>query len=203
MPTDTNTTGLDGPRTETETRIWDALSSQPQTTAQVVSAAGVGRSTAGKALARWAKAGLINRQDGDEENPAATWSRMPEQLVSNPAPETNTAIPDALAQPEPVGNGMPKDPEPDEDGADTEAPMHAIVASAKPERLKPGGLYRLVKDYLREHPGEEFGPSQIGKALNRSSGAVNNALEKMVTQGAAVKTQDAPKRFALASGEVN
>lgn len=203
MPTDTNTTRPGGPRTETETRIWDALSSQPQTTAQVVAAAGVGRSTAGKALARWAKAGLIIRRDGGDEKPASTWSRLPEHPAPVPAPETNTAITDAPPQPEPVDDGIPKDSALDESGADTEAPMHVIVASAKPKRLKPGGLYGLVEDYLRDHPGEEFGPSQIGKALNRSSGAVNNALEKMATQGVAVKTRNAPKRFAVAPDEVN
>jgi predicted transcriptional regulator len=55
----------------------------------------------------------------------------------------------------------------------------------------------MVEDYLRTHAGEEFSPSAIGKALDRSSGAVNNALEKLVTDGYAVRTKDKPKRFAI------
>ncbi|MGB6163280.1 MAG: MarR family transcriptional regulator [Pseudonocardiaceae bacterium] len=67
---------------------------------------------------------------------------------------------------------------------------------AKAPRLGKGALRGMVEDYLAEHPGEQLSPSAIGKALNRSSGAVNNALEKLVADGYAVQTQDKPKRFA-------
>lgn len=66
-------------------------------------------------------------------------------------------------------------------------------------RLAPGALRGMVEDYLRDHPDDEFGPTAIAHALGgKSSGAVNNALEKLVVSGTAVKTKDAPKRFALA-----
>ena len=69
-------------------------------------------------------------------------------------------------------------------------------------RLAPGALRGLVEDYLRDHPGEEFGPTAIAKALGgKSSGAVSNALDKLVEDGTAVKTQDTPRRFALAPAE--
>jgi hypothetical protein len=65
----------------------------------------------------------------------------------------------------------------------------------KMRRLPSGGLRGLVEDWLRDHPGEEFSPNAIGKALGRSSGAVANALDKLVAAGYAAQTQDKPKRF--------
>ena len=43
----------------------------------------------------------------------------------------------------------------------------------------------MVEDYPRDNSGE-FSPNAIGKVLNRSSGAVHNALEKLVESGYAV-----------------
>jgi hypothetical protein len=68
--------------------------------------------------------------------------------------------------------------------------------------LAPGALRGKVEDYLRDHPGEEFGPTAIAKALSgKSSGAVSNALDKLVADGVAVKTKESPRRFALAPTE--
>ncbi|MFD2420375.1 MarR family transcriptional regulator [Amycolatopsis pigmentata] len=70
------------------------------------------------------------------------------------------------------------------------------------QRLLPGALRGMVEDYLRDHPGEEFGPVTIARSLGgKSSGAVSNALDKLVAAGTAVKTQDAPRRYALAPTE--
>ncbi|MFF0148001.1 hypothetical protein [Amycolatopsis sulphurea] len=77
-------------------------------------------------------------------------------------------------------------------------PEATDVATPKDkDRLPKGGLRALVEEYLTKHPGEDFGPAKIGKVLGRSGGAVNNALEKLVTDGSAVKTCEAPKRFAI------
>jgi hypothetical protein len=42
-------------------------------------------------------------------------------------------------------------------------------------RLRPGVLRGQVEDYLREH-SSEHGPTEIGHALGRSSGAIANTL---------------------------
>ncbi|MEV6906003.1 hypothetical protein [Amycolatopsis sp. NPDC051071] len=68
---------------------------------------------------------------------------------------------------------------------------------ADTDRLPKGGLRALVEEYLTDHPGETFGPATIGKELRRSGGAVNNALEKLVADGYARRTCEAPKRFAI------
>ncbi|GAA4878962.1 hypothetical protein [Saccharopolyspora cebuensis] len=233
----------DGPRTETETRVWAALSAEPQTTEQLARDAGVGKSTAGKALARWSKNGAITRTTGPGPRHPALWSR-PEtggqhgtahapEAVTEPGPteaqvngvetDSDGGADEPLAA-EPGANATAHTaPESEEtplvsDGPEAgttaetapesaEAPLAVDVPeadpgasqeAAPPERLAPGALHGLVEDFLREHPGQEFGPSQIGKALHRSSGAVNNALEKMTTKGVVVKTREAPKRFSLA-----
>ena len=56
----------------------------------------------------------------------------------------------------------------------------------------------MVEDHLRDHPGQDWGPVAIGKVLHRSSGAVANALEILVTQGIAQRTCERPKRYRLA-----
>ncbi|NKY33834.1 hypothetical protein HGA13_12200 [Nocardia speluncae] len=76
------------------------------------------------------------------------------------------------------------------------------AAAAQPEsapRLRSGALRGQVEDFLRDNPGKDFSPHQIGKALNRSSGAVHNALVTLTKGGTAHQTSTAPKRFALAS----
>jgi hypothetical protein len=69
----------------------------------------------------------------------------------------------------------------------------------KAARLAPGALRGMVEDYLCDHPGEQFGFTAIANALGgKSSGAVSNALDKLVEDGVATKTQDKPRRFAIA-----
>lgn len=91
------------------------------------------------------------------------------------------------------------------DGTDNPAGVGAAGAVAAVPvggpRLAPGALHGLVEDYLREHAAEEVGPTTIGRALSRSTGAVANALERLVTTGYAVRTREHPKRYALAAAE--
>ena len=68
--------------------------------------------------------------------------------------------------------------------------------AGKPQRLAPGALRGVVEAYLRDNSGE-FSPNAIGMALDRSSGAVHNALEKLVESGYAVRTSDKPKKYSL------
>jgi predicted transcriptional regulator len=172
-------------RTETEDKLWAALHASPNSTAADLSvAATIGKSTAAKILAKWAGDGSVTRTAGIAEGgrrAADLWAITETDIA---APTAKDAEPmDAVTAPEP-GDG--------DDASDN-------GGREEPARLAPGALRGLVEDYLSDHPGEEFSPSAIGKALDRSSGAVNNALEKLVLDGYAVKTKEAPKRFALAA----
>ncbi|PKV98927.1 hypothetical protein [Nocardia fluminea] len=103
-------------------------------------------------------------------------------------PETAAAAPtgDDPATPAPVAPAPPAEPA-------------AADAESTAERLPAGALRGQVEDYLRDNPGKELSPHQIGKALERSSGAVHNALVKLAKDGTARQTSTAPKKFTLAS----
>jgi predicted transcriptional regulator len=216
-------------RTDAEDKVWAALYAHPgSTTAEVAQAAKVGRSTAGKILAAWAKDGTVTRTSGiaeggrraadrwtisdtidtttveagtadplstdEADNPADVLEPGPDTETTDETPteDTESNVDSALLKPVPE---LP--PEPDTETSDTSAEL----APAKAGRLGKGALRGMVEDYLTEHAGEQFSPNAIGKALNRSAGAVNNALEKLVAEGYALKTQNAPKRFAAKRDE--
>jgi hypothetical protein len=71
------------------------------------------------------------------------------------------------------------------------------TASDRPKSA-PGELRGKVEAHLAEYPGQEFTPHQIGKAIGHSSGAVANALDRLVEFGTAVETSERPRRFTAA-----
>ena len=252
------------------------------TTAEVAMAAGVGRSTAAKILARWGRDGTAIRTAGDGPRNPDTWALAPSDSGAA-APDTEDALSDATATPSADGPTEHASDTPDDatedpgvaedaatdadddttaegttaaqevatgseaddsepDGATTAttdevapssdadaetddtaplpdaAPVHPVdnatetepspaeppavadptdSARADKNRLPKGGLRALVEEYLTDRPGEDFGPAKIGKDLGRSGGAVNNACEKLVADRYAIKTCEAPKRFAI------
>ncbi len=268
----------------TEDKVRSALAENPGlTTVALALAAGVGRSTAAKVLARWDRDGTAIRTTGDKPRNPDTWTlaasdRAAEaqdtadtptdatatssadhangtaatmtdldtsatQATTGDAPSTENATatetpvdtldadggqttdvkvtkdgstgpdelgPDGDATTPPPGSA-PVVPAPD--AAITEvvpspdtAPAgtaSADTAPAQHDRLPKGGLRAMVEEYLTEHPSESFGPAKIGKDLGRSGGAVNNALEKLVADGYAIKTCEAPKRFAINPDKVD
>ncbi|CAM4528636.1 hypothetical protein NONI108955_44705 [Nocardia ninae] len=212
--------GVPALRNDNDTALWAALNAQPgATTAALAQAAGIGVSTARRVLSGWESAGAA-RSDRDPESPRApkTWTVADPATPQPAAPESVTTEP-AAAEPAPapassaITESAPADAgQPDtavaaptgDDRADVAPPAPAgddNTAAAQPESTQPlpaGALRGLVEDYLRDHPGEDFSPHQIGKALDRSSGAVHNALVKLTTSGVANQTSTAPKRFTFA-----
>jgi hypothetical protein len=219
-------------RTDTEDKLWAALHANPNSTAADLSgAAKIGKSTAQKILVKWEGDGSVTRTAGIAEGgrrAADLWAitEVEDIPVAATAVDQGDDAPadDADSDAEPTG------PAPDDaqDTADTEAsdPAEAEPAGAevteptndgvatdadtaidgggdeKAERLASGALRGMVEDHLRDHPGEEFGPTAIAKALGgKSSGAVSNALDKLVEDDTAVKTKDKPRRFAFAPAE--
>jgi DNA-binding GntR family transcriptional regulator len=55
-----------------------------------------------------------------------------------------------------------------------------------------------VAGYLASHPGQDLGPGAIAKALGRSTGAVSNALGRLVASGGATLAAGSPRRFRSA-----
>ncbi|MGH3780012.1 MAG: MarR family transcriptional regulator [Pseudonocardiaceae bacterium] len=220
VPESTDTATATKARTQTEDKLWEALHANPNSTAADLSSdAGIGNSTAAKILARWANDGSVTRTPGiaqDRRRVADLWS-----ITESDAPsvtseaaatqhaagtddnaetrssgiraqttDTDETIADGDETDEVTAGAEPDTADPTADGKDT-----SDEGQQTGRRLPPGGLRGLVEDWLRDHPGEEFSPSKIGKELDRSSGAVSNALDKLVADGYAVQTQDKPKRF--------
>jgi len=205
-------------RTVAEDKLWAALHGHPaSTTSDLAAHAGIGRSTAGKILAAWATEGSVTRTSRTAQGgrcAADTWTitdttqdHVTEPTVTDqPDHETTGAVPDtdtdttgdAGAEEITVSDrGVTGQPTRSvtPTGADGTVP-DGKAAPGPTMRLGKGALRGMVEDYLTERPSEQFSPSAIGKALRRSSGAVANALEKLVADGYAIQTQDKPKRFA-------
>lgn len=245
--------------TDAEDKMWEALHANPNSTvADLASAAKIGKSTAGKILAKWDKDGSVIRTPGIAEGgrrAADLWAITDtgtavdsDPVDHNPAGDTDMADTEQVDATDPE----PTDAEPAHDdsaetrsaGSTDSATEHALEptgaaatgpAMAEPvvaevitpatdsaaadgntvlgstnkdsgegkaARLVPGELRGMVEDYLRDHPGEEFGPAAIAQALGgKSSGAVSNALDKLTAEGTAVQTKDKPRRYRISAGQ--
>lgn len=223
MPSTTNTTlrshtsTAPRERTAAEDKLWAALHAHPTaTTGDLAAQASIGRSTAAKILATWATEGSVTRTSEPApggRRAADIWriTGITQQPVTaatpdQPEDETSAIAPDATIDASDVGNKEITASAPDTVEqqptitSTTPTPTGATArgdaaAPRKTTRLVKGALRGMVEDYLAERPGEQFSPSAIGKALGRSSGAVSNALDKLIADGYAVQTQDKPKRF--------
>jgi predicted transcriptional regulator len=149
-----------------------ALADRPGATAtELAQAAGIGRSTAAKLLATLAGQGRVLRQPGghhDGRRAADRWTLPP------PGPTQGlgappTAAPTPPAKPPPTNSG----------------------------RLGAGQLRQLVLGCLAERPGQALSPTTIAKTLDRSAGAVANALQILAGQGAVTQTQPKPRRYTI------
>ena len=156
-----------------------ALADRPGATAtELAQAAGIGRSTAAKLLATLAGKGRVLRQPGglkDGRRAADRWTLPappPTQDASTP-PTTPPALPASRPgrQQPPSGAG----------------------------RLRSGQLRDLVVGCLTERPGHALSPTAIAKTLDRSAGAVANALQFLAGQGAVTQTQTKPRRYPIAA----
>jgi Tfp pilus assembly major pilin PilA len=207
MPETKNTSATDAQSETSEPKVRRALEANPgATTAALASAAGVGRSTASKLLSRWAAEGLVTRTTGKDQSVPVTWTLRDDDQNDKAAEVATTeeAAADTADQrtedPTAETDAREGDPSPVPDsevgtGCAPATSEAAMAEAPKKERLPKGALYDMVLGFLQAHPGEEFGPAKIGAELVRSSGAVNNALEKLVANGLATKTCEAPKRF--------
>ncbi|WP_067460697.1 MarR family transcriptional regulator [Actinomadura macra] len=73
------------------------------------------------------------------------------------------------------------------------------TARATGDRSAPSPLRPLVAGHLSTYPDKEFTPGEIAKVLDRSSGAIANALDTLVGCGEAVLTCERPRRFRAAN----
>ena len=159
--------------------IGAALSAHPgATAARLAEVAGIGRSTANKALATLEQAGTARRTPGGREGGRRLADRW--QRVEPDAPDI------------PPASGGPVTP-PADDGAE---PVEAAAG-----RLGKGALRDLALAYLVTHAEDGsgrdgLGPTAIAKGLGgKSSGAVGNALQRLEEEGRVRLVQTSPRRY--------
>ncbi|PZT71574.1 hypothetical protein [Streptomyces sp. AC1-42T] len=180
--------------TEAQRKALNALADHPGAkAAEIALAAGIGGSTAGKALTALEGHNLAYREHGEKVGGRRTADRWYHRLVED---EAETA-PEASA---PAAQAAPAAE------ADTAAPETAPAAAKAPQAAKPatgtrlarGGLRQMVYEHLDAHPGDEVTAPRLAKTLGRSAGAVANALVKLTDQGQAELVGESPRRYRLA-----
>ena len=157
------------------THVLDALATRPGVSAaELAEALGIGGSTAAKHLAALEVAGTVHRETGGREagrRLADRWSTTAAAIQAPPA-------------------------EPDEVPADTgDAPAEGAARSA--DRLGRGALGALVREYLAARSHEDLGPTQVGKGLGRSQGAVSNALARLEAAGEIRLVSASPRMYCI------
>ena len=76
--------------------------------------------------------------------------------------------------------------------------IKAAASGRSTPATRPGALRDLVEEHLRTFPDASFTPHQVGKVLERSAGAVANALDKLTALGTAQMVTDKPRSYRLA-----
>ncbi|MFF1691592.1 MULTISPECIES: helix-turn-helix domain-containing protein [unclassified Streptomyces] len=254
VPTPDPLTGLTG----APAAIYSELVSSPGVTVtELAVAAGVGRSTAGKALATLEEHGLAIRDQGERTGARRTPDRWrcsqsePTNSSETQAPgDTVSTTPDESSATEPVrteeaaktdapptpgdspateaaakapahgeaprareansdtATSAPDGASPD-DGPAKPAPeeprptagTRPVPVLAPKTRLAPGALRQRVIDHLQAHPQEAFTATRISRVIERSSGAIANALLILAQQSVAEQVSDKPRTYRLASPE--
>lgn len=144
-----------------------------------------------------------------DPNPASEPSvPEPQPETTDPAavaaPQRDTAVTAGEPAAESAASPAPMDPAP---AAAVDAAAEGVCptcgrAQPKTTNLRAGALRGLVEDFLRDHPGEEFTPGQIAKELDRSSGAIYNALFVLTGKFVAEHTCDRPNKFKLHPSQI-
>jgi len=172
-PEEATMTAAPTPAAPAAEALLGALAGRPRATAaELAGAAGIGRSTAGKLLATLAAQGRVQRQPGGLKDGRRTADRW--TLPATTPPTQDPGSPPVA--PTPLGDQPP----------------------TRSGRLRSGALRQLVVGCLAERPGQALSPTAIATRLDRSAGAVANALQVLTGQGAVVQTQAKPRRYTIA-----
>lgn len=173
------------------------------TTGSIAQAAGIGRSTAGKALGRLADKGELTRHKGGRDGQkllpdrwTLTGAEMPPapagSMTSGSSTKPNSTKQSGTAKATKASKAKPSSSSSDDNPA-------AAKTNAD-RRLKAGGLEPLVLGYLKKNADSgPHGPAAVANALERSSGAVNNCLIRLTKAKKVRQVSDKPRRYSLAA----
>ena len=222
--------------------VYTELIGAPGATApELATATGIGRSTAGKALAALEKRGLATRTPGEQQGIRHLPDRWHPTQQPATAPETDTPAADIQQQestadpalepasiPVTAAPDHPHTEAPGTPAARTENPASASNTPAvdpdlgsktettppqepttitspssgsQKARLAPGALRQLVINHLTAHPGKAFTATAISRVIEKSSGAIANALVTLVAHGIAEQVTEKPRQYRLSAAQ--
>ena len=141
-------------------------------------------------------------EDGATEAPGAEGACAPgpdtaEPGPSAPAPEET---PPEEADPNlPASAPAPTPPAPQADTASVPETPRNRVNRTGAWRAAPGELRTMVLTHLQDYPNAEFTAGEVAKVLDRSAGAIHNALVRLTDDGYLEQTCAAPRRYRAAA----
>lgn len=179
---------------------------RPVTAREVADMLGIRRESVNRALRQLERVGRARRERGDARTSTPDlWSPASERRdadLSEHAPEARTAHHASPASAD-TSSGFPVSAQQARMRAASSTPPvgPGTYREFAPRRLAAGELQEQVHELLLSRLGEALTPLQLARALGgRSQGAVANACKRLVAQGEAVCTCQAPMRFAATSG---
>jgi hypothetical protein len=169
----------------TKQAIIEVLEAAPEATvAQIAVSANVGRSTAGKMLAQLESDGEVRRTEGGREG-----NRQQPDLWSLAGKQPTNE----------VGEGKSGKATAADKPAGGKAEPTASASDPEGGKLKSNELNPLVLGFLEANKGDgPHGPGQVAKALQRSSGAVGNCLERLAKDKKVKLVTEKPRRYTIA-----
>ncbi|EXU61732.1 hypothetical protein Z951_45595 [Streptomyces sp. PRh5] len=81
--------------------------------------------------------------------------------------------------------------------AKTEETQPAVSQSGYRTRLAPGALRQMVIGHLTAHPDEAFTATRISRIIEKSSGAIANALVTLTKQGITEQVTERPRTYRI------
>jgi hypothetical protein len=173
---------------DNQSQLLDALRRTGEATGrQLADTTGLAYSTVTRLLRELADLGLATKHDTLAAGQAGPGRPGAGKNPTLWRPADQVAAPAGQAQHDPAPTGAEELGVPEPASAQDAAPA---------ARLGKGELRGHVLTVLRDHAGEELGPTRIAKHLpGRSQGAIANACDRLVKDGLAQLTSDKPRRY--------
>lgn len=170
--------------------------------------------TEGRKPDRWSACPLGDGADQDTEA-----SNEPDDHESAPTSDSaqvtrsggdDASTPERPDAPAAATSDDSKEPEPDASRSVTSTPAaqgNTALASVRAnrsgtERLRKGALHGMVKDLLDQDPSRSWKITEISNYLNRSGGAIGNALDRLTESGDARLVREQPRTFQSGTGDL-
>lgn len=151
-----------------------------------------------------APASEVTDAEQSPDTPTAIAQEQPENTPASTAEDVDDSNQEASALKDSPRSDTP-------DAADTAPQVTPIDGNSAPDttgtapavsgsgRLRPGALRELVINHLRAHPNEAYTATGISRAIEKSSGAIANALVKLTKQGITQQVSETPRRYQYAA----